>query len=59
MHARFVQKQEILCRLWHNDVFAGARNSCNGDPGEKCMDLHYNRDTGAFLGKTKMDEPLK
>lgn len=31
----------LVLRLWHMDVFVGARESARGDPGAYCRDLHF------------------
>jgi hypothetical protein len=30
----------LVVRLWHMDVFLGARESARGDPGARCRDVH-------------------
>jgi hypothetical protein len=40
----------LVFRLWHENVFVGARSSAVGNPGEKCRDLYFHIDTGKFIG---------
>jgi hypothetical protein len=42
----------LVVRLWHMDVFVGARESARGDPGAYCRDIHFApqlADTGAAV----------
>lgn len=41
---------KTVVRLWHRDVFAGARDSAVTDPGAKNADYHFDARTGEPLG---------
>ncbi len=35
----------LVVRLWHMNVFIGARESATGDPGAQCRDVHFHPTT--------------
>ena len=55
--APLVLPSDLLCiRIWHRDVFLGARDSGMGNPGERCMDYWFDQKTAQLLAKMKLDE---
>jgi len=41
----------VIFRLWHEDVFSGARASGKANPGEKCCDYYFDK-SGVFIKYT-------
>jgi cobalamin biosynthesis Mg chelatase CobN len=48
----------LVCRIWHINVFLGARESAVGDPGERCRDYHFGHDDkhAILLGRCTLED---
>lgn len=44
----------IVARLWHKDVFLGARDSGTGNPGAKNRDFHYSSTGNVYTNQAKI-----
>jgi len=45
------QRHILVCRLWHANVFVGARDSATADPALKNRDYHYYIESVESLGQ--------
>jgi hypothetical protein len=46
----------LVLRLWHMDVFVGARESARGDPGSSCRDWHYGAKDAEFRHEMTLEQ---